>query len=132
VQQCGVKVHYYDVVVGEYFADLLVENAAQYPMAPTREQPSDRAILDRQIVRIDDLETEPGLNPITAKSTVVIPLVRGDAAIGALALNPSSRIRRPKAVFLATGPRYQLIFHSDSLPQQLKTAVVKTYPIPMP
>ena len=26
VQQCGVKVHYNDVVVGEYFADLLVED----------------------------------------------------------------------------------------------------------
>ena len=26
VQQCGVKVHYYDVLVGEYFADLLVED----------------------------------------------------------------------------------------------------------
>ena len=26
VQQCSVKVHYNDVVVGEYFADLLVEN----------------------------------------------------------------------------------------------------------
>ena len=25
VQQCGVKVHYNDAVVGEYFADLLVE-----------------------------------------------------------------------------------------------------------
>ena len=26
VQQCGVKVHYNDVVVGEYFADQLVED----------------------------------------------------------------------------------------------------------
>ena len=26
VQQCSVKVHYNDVVVGEYFADLLVED----------------------------------------------------------------------------------------------------------
>jgi len=26
VQQCGVKVHYHDVLVGEYFADLLVED----------------------------------------------------------------------------------------------------------
>jgi GxxExxY protein len=26
VQQCGVKVHYNDLVVGEYFADLLVED----------------------------------------------------------------------------------------------------------
>jgi GxxExxY protein len=26
VQQCSVTVHYNDIVVGEYFADLLVEN----------------------------------------------------------------------------------------------------------
>jgi len=26
VQQCGVKVYYHDVLVGEYFADLLVED----------------------------------------------------------------------------------------------------------
>ena len=68
---------------------------AMYPMAPTREWPVGRAILDRQIIRIDDLETEPGLNPamrgITAKSALVIPLMRGDVAIGALALGSRER-----------------------------------------
>ena len=54
------------------------------------------------------------------------------AATAETGLSPSSRIRRPKAVFLATGAHTSLIFHADILPQQLKTAVVKTYPIPMP
>ena len=39
---------------------------AMYPMAPTREWAVGRAIMDRQIIRIDDMETEPGLNPATA------------------------------------------------------------------
>ena len=41
-----------------------------------------RAILDRRIIRIDDMEAEPGFDPtlrgITAKSNVAIPLMRGD------------------------------------------------------
>jgi hypothetical protein len=46
--------------------------------------------------------------------------------------NPSSRIRRPKAVFLATGARYQFDIPRRYFAAQPKTAVVKTYPIPMP
>ena len=46
--------------------------------------------MDRQIIHISDLETELWLNPamrvITAKSSLVIPLMRGDVVIGALAL----------------------------------------------
>src|SRR5262249_9723841 len=36
---------------------------AMYPMAPTREWPAGRAILDRQVVHIRDMETEPWLSP---------------------------------------------------------------------
>ena len=68
---------------------------AMYPMVPTREWHAGRAILDRQISRIDDLETEPGLNAayrcFTAKSGIAIPLMRGDVAIGALALGSRER-----------------------------------------
>ena len=50
---------------------------AIYPMVPSREWHVGRAILDRQIIHISDLETEPGLNPamrgITAKSVVIDP-----------------------------------------------------------
>jgi signal transduction histidine kinase len=63
---------------------------AMYPMVPTREWPSGRAIIDRQIIHIRDLETEPGLTPamrgLTAKSIVLVPLMRGGLPIGAVAL----------------------------------------------
>jgi two-component system NtrC family sensor kinase len=68
---------------------------AMYPMAPTREWPAGRAILDRRIIRIDDLEAEPGLHPairgLTVKSSVSVPLMRGGAAIGALVLGSRER-----------------------------------------
>jgi two-component system NtrC family sensor kinase len=68
---------------------------AMYPMAPSREWGVGRAIMDCRIHRIDDLETEPGLNPalraITAKSQVALPLMRGDMPIGALALGSRER-----------------------------------------
>ena len=54
--------------------DPTVRGAAQamFPMAPTREWGVGRAILERRVIRIDDLETEPGLRPalraVTAKS----------------------------------------------------------------
>jgi GAF domain-containing protein len=68
---------------------------AMYPMAPSHEWGVGRAIIDRRIHRIDDLETEPGLNPalraITAKSQVALPLMHGDMPIGALALGSRER-----------------------------------------
>ena len=33
---------------------------SMFPMLPTREWPAGRAILDRQIIRIDDIQSEPG------------------------------------------------------------------------
>jgi GAF domain-containing protein len=68
---------------------------AMYPMAPMREFPSGRAILDRQIIHIRDMETEPWLSPamrgLTVKSSVSVPLIRGGAAIGALVLGCRER-----------------------------------------
>src|SRR5436190_1551404 len=63
---------------------------AMYPMPPTREWPSGRAIIDRQIIQISDLESEPGITPamrgLTVKSAVVVPLMRGGLPIGVLSL----------------------------------------------
>jgi GAF domain-containing protein/nitrogen-specific signal transduction histidine kinase len=63
---------------------------AQFPMAPTRGWAFGRAILDRRIIRIDDMESEPGLDPtlrgITAKSNVTTPIMRGDAVVGAIGM----------------------------------------------
>ncbi|MGH6703079.1 MAG: GAF domain-containing protein [Bradyrhizobium sp.] len=68
---------------------------AMYPMGPTREWPSGRAIIDRQIIHIRDLETEPGLTPalrgLTVKSAVLVPLMRSDLPIGALSLGNCER-----------------------------------------
>src|SRR6476661_6104704 len=59
-------------------------------MVPTRGWAFGRAILERRIIRIDDMEAEPELDPtlrgITAKSNVTTPIMRGDAAIGAIAM----------------------------------------------
>jgi hypothetical protein len=72
-----------------------------YPMAPTREWPAGRAILDRQVVHIRDLEAEPWLSPamrdLTVKSSVLVPLMRGGVAIGALALGSASAAASPTA-----------------------------------
>ena len=63
---------------------------AQFPMMPTRDWHFGRAILDRRIIRIDNMETESGLDPtlrgITAKSNVTTPIMRGDAVIGAIGM----------------------------------------------
>src|SRR6202165_4134680 len=68
---------------------------AMYPMGPTREWPSGRAIIDRQIIHISDLETEPWLTPamrgLTVKSAVLVPLMRGGLPIGVLSLGSRER-----------------------------------------
>ena len=68
---------------------------AMYPKAPTSDNPMGRAILDRQLSRIDDLETEPGLSPAVRrtrrKSVVVVPLIRDGVVIGALGLGSRER-----------------------------------------
>ena len=68
---------------------------AMYPMGPTREWPAGRAIIDRQIIHISDLETEPGLIPtmrgLTVKSAVLVPLMRGGLPLGVVALGSRER-----------------------------------------
>jgi len=63
---------------------------AMFPMRPTREWPAGRAIIDRKVIHIRDLESEPGLTPamrgLTAKSVVNVPLMRSGQPIGAIAL----------------------------------------------
>ena len=64
---------------------------ALFPMAPVRESIACRAILDRQIVHIRDMDAEPGLLQVVrdlgGKTTLALPLMRDGAAIGALSLN---------------------------------------------
>jgi two-component system, NtrC family, sensor kinase len=62
-----------------------------FPMEPTRGSLACRAILDRQIVHIPDMNAEPGLLPAVrdmgARSTLSLPLLRDNKAIGAMSLN---------------------------------------------
>ena len=68
---------------------------AAYPKAPERGWPTDLAVLERRIIIVDDLETEPNLVPalrnLTRKSVVSMPLMRGEVAIGALSLGGRER-----------------------------------------
>ena len=68
---------------------------AIYPMVPSRERAIGRAILDRQIIRIDDYDADPELSPatrgITVKSTVLIPMLRAGRPIGGLGVGNRDR-----------------------------------------
>jgi GAF domain-containing protein len=65
--------------------------AAMFPMAPTRLSLAGRAVLDRRVVHVRNMDAEPGLfqalRDLGAKATISIPLLRDDAAIGAISLN---------------------------------------------
>ena len=90
------KLVYYRVATGVSDDPQVRETfAALYPMPPTPDLFPHRAILERKVIRIDDLKSEPGLNPIyqtfAVGSAVAVPLVRGDAAIGALGMGSRER-----------------------------------------
>ena len=62
---------------------------AMYPMAPSRDWHVGRVILDKRLARFDDFEASdlnPALRGMTAKSGVIVPLMRGDAVIGAVGM----------------------------------------------
>ena len=71
--------------------ELVANYAAAFPMEPTHASTSCRAILDKQIVHICDLDAELGLlqiaRDIGVKSVLSIPLLRDGAAIGAFTIN---------------------------------------------
>ncbi len=62
-----------------------------FPMAPTRGSITCRAILDRQIIHVRDIASEPGVSAavrnIGHKSQIAVPLLRDGAAIGAVVLS---------------------------------------------
>ena len=92
----GTLIHYRAATGVSDDARVRAQVAAMYPMPPTRYSAAARAILDRRIIHIDDLRgSEPDLHPVlrrqTAKSAVILPLLRGDVALGALALGSRER-----------------------------------------
>ena len=78
-------------VSGSIDSTMLAVYAAAFPMAPTRASITCRAILDGRIVHIRDMDAEPGLlrvvRDLGVKSNLAVPLLRGGAVIGAIALN---------------------------------------------
>ena len=69
---------------------LLEASRLQFPMPPTRGSINCRAILDRQIIHIRDVQAEPDLletiRDFGHRSQVSVPLMRGKTAIGAISL----------------------------------------------
>ena len=65
--------------------------ARQFPMVPTRGGSYGRAILDRQIAHIRDVDADPELaqpvRDLGVKSILGVPLLRDGAVIGAIAMN---------------------------------------------
>ena len=63
----------------------------QFPIAPTRGSAFGRAILDRQIVHIRDVDTDPEVaqfvRDLGVRSIVALPLLRDGTVIGAIAIN---------------------------------------------
>jgi PAS domain S-box-containing protein len=63
----------------------------QFPMKPIRQSIVCRAILDRSIIHIRNLDAEPGLfqpaRDIGHKTVLAVPLMRDGAAVGVVALN---------------------------------------------
>ena len=62
-----------------------------FPMAPTRDSLTCRAILDRQTIHVRDMATAPGVSAavrnVGHKSQISLPLLRDGAAIGAMSLS---------------------------------------------
>jgi GAF domain-containing protein len=73
-----------------FAADALAAYTRQFPMAPTRQIFSARAILDRQTVHIRDIGTEPNVpqasRDLGYKSMFAVPLLRDGTVIGVISL----------------------------------------------
>jgi signal transduction histidine kinase/putative methionine-R-sulfoxide reductase with GAF domain len=67
------------------------EYSAAFPMKPTRGSLPCRAILDRQVIHIRNMQADPELLPIVRnlgiRSNLAIPLLRNETAVGAFVIN---------------------------------------------
>src|SRR5216683_5131072 len=82
----------YNVAQHNYTPEALEEVHRIYPTRPTRALPSGRAILERAVVHIPDVEVDPGFHDgalsraIGWRSGLFVPMLRVGAAIGAIAV----------------------------------------------
>jgi two-component system, NtrC family, sensor kinase len=75
---------------GKWEPSAVAAYRAAHPLVPTRASITCRAILDRQVVHIRDIEAEPELLQVMRnigwKSNLALPLLRDGVAIGAISL----------------------------------------------
>lgn len=86
----GNLVYHRAITEGEAPAEELAAYDALFPMAPDRGSLTCRAILDRQIVHVRDLQSEdilPAVRNLGYRSQLTIPFLRDDFAIGAITLS---------------------------------------------
>jgi two-component system, NtrC family, sensor kinase len=72
-------------------SELSTNFLAMFPMRPSRQTFSGRAILEKRVVHVTDIDTETELDPrvkaATPPSTVAVPLMRDDVIIGVITLS---------------------------------------------
>ena len=87
----------YNVAQHNYTPEALEEVHRIYPTRPTRALPSGRAILERAVVHIPDVEVDPDFQngslsrAIGWRSGLFVPMLRKGAAIGAIAVTRAAR-----------------------------------------
>ena len=65
-----------------------------FPTPPTARRPSARAILERRVIQIDDLDTEYDRTQLAlpdVKTLICVPMFRGDTVIGVLSMGGHAR-----------------------------------------
>jgi GAF domain-containing protein len=91
----GELVHFRSAVGGSDNPDAYARFAAAFPMVPTRGSIPCRAILDKRVIHIRDMDADPDVLQVVrnvgVKSVLGVPLLRDDVSIGAFAINT----RRP-------------------------------------
>ena len=89
----GQLVHFRSIVRdGSYGTpDTVKAYERLFPMVPTRDSISCRAILDRQTIHVRDMVSEPGVGAtirnLGYKSQIALPLLRDGTAIGTISIN---------------------------------------------
>ena len=87
----GELIHYLSVSSPGLIPETAAAFARQFPILPTRGDSYGRAILDRQIVHIRDVDADPELarpeRDLGVKSILGVPLLRDGAVIGAISMN---------------------------------------------
>src|SRR5437764_4368707 len=87
----GELIHFLSNDAPDSTSEMAAAYRRQFPMAPTRGGSFGRAILDRQIVHIRDVDADPEIaqfvRDLGMRSIVAVPLLRDGTVIGAISIN---------------------------------------------